>query len=708
MNIKALVKEMTVEEKVAQLCSLMAGDLMEDGEFSRRKMKSRLKHGIGFLASITRDLPPREGVQALNFVQEFLVEKTRLGIPAICHEECLHGVMASGSTVFPQAIGMAAGWNPGLLKRVAAAIGKEAKAWGFTLALSPVLDIGRDPRCGRIEETFGEDTLLVTRMALTFIRALQSKGVGCTPKHFVANFVGDGGRDSHDIHFSERELREVYFPPYEKCIKKGKAVALMPAYNSVNGVPVSCNPWLLKDVLRKEWGFEGIAGSDYWAIDNLQKSHGVAKDKAECAKLALEGGMDVEWPNSSCYPTLVRQVKQGRVSCRRLDEAVERVLRLKKRQGVFSNWKGDESRALSLTNCKAHRSLALEAAHQSVVLLKNTGILPLGPKRGTIAVIGPNANQIRTGGYSSQGSEIVTPLKGLISRYGKNRILFTPGCGNHKGTTAGIHKAARIAAQADAVILCVGNWSGGFWKNNPHTEGEGRDRSDLRLPGPQEELLDAVVKANRRTIVVLIGGSAVVMDGWVDRVPAILEMWYPGCEGGTALAEILSGDKNPGGKLPITFPRRNGQLPLYYNMKPSGRKYDYNDLRGDQAQFPFGHGLSYTRFDYASLNAKQIGKSGMLVSATITNSGKRDGDEVVQLYIRDLHASMTRPVKELKGFERIHLKAGQKQRVEFKLSRKDLSFLGTKMEMVFEPGELEVMIGSSSEDIRLRKIVSIG
>lgn len=706
MRIAELIRKMTVEEKVMQLCSLMDRELLQDGKLSRARMKKHLSKGIGFVASLTRDFEPGDGADVLNEAQRFLVENTRLGIPAVMHEECLHGNMSRGATVFPQSIGMAASWDPEFYTRVARAIAEEARARGFTLALSPTINIARDPRCGRTEETYGEDPLLTTRMALAFVKTMQANGVGCTPKHFVANFVGDGGRDSHDVHFSERELREVYFPAFEAVVRKAKATAIMPAYNTLNGEPCSSHEWLLIDVLRKEWGFEGVTGSDYWAIDNMARSQFVARDAAECARKALLGGMDVEWPNSSTYPELIQQVKSGAVPVKALDRSVERVLRLKERMGVLRNPYADRLRAIRLANCAKHRTLAREAAARSMVLLKNQGLLPLSRRIRKLAVIGPNAAAIRTGGYSSTGAKVVTPLKGLQALLGKDRVVYARGCTNTGGTRAGIAAAATIAKRADAAVVFMGNWSGGSWVRKPHSEGEGRDRSNLALPGMQEQLVAAVSAANRNTAVVLIGGSAVTMERWLGEVRAVLEAWYPGGEGGTAIAETLFGNRNPGGKLPLTFPIREGQLPCYYNLKPTGRHFDYLDLRGAQAQFPFGHGLSYTSFEYRSLRITKTA-GGVKVACTVKNTGRRAGDEVVQVYVHDKYSSLTRPLKELKGFERISLDPSESVRITIALTRKDLSFLNDRMKWAFEPGEFEIMVGSSSTDIRLQRTATL-
>lgn len=711
INIKKILKQLSLEEKVAQLCSVMDHQLLENGELTEKRLKKFLPHGIGFLTSISRHIPREKAVKINNAVQKYLMQKTRPGLPAISLEECLHGCMITKSTVFPQAIGMAATWDLELFSHVAEAIGKETRALGITLALTPVLDVARDVRAGRTEETYGEDTWMVGRFGVAFIKAMQAQGVACTPKHFAANFVAEGGRDSFDVPFSERELREVYFPPYKAAIDEADAQAFMPSYNSINGRPDACNSWLLIDVLRDEWGFKGITGSDYWSIDGIQTRQFLARDRAEAARLALVNGMDVEWPNGTCYRSLVQEVRKGRIPMKVLNRSVERVLRLKQRQGLFENPFGDEAAADRYSGFRVHRQLALETARSSFVLLKNKSILPLSKQNKKIALIGPNAAEIRTGGYSSRGSHIVTPLEGLRKRLGKN-LIFERGCGNgnDKEKPPQIKKAVAAARKADLVIMCMGNNAGGGWVQGAFTEGESNDRSDLRLMGYQEELINEVCKVNKNVIVVLLTGSAVIMYDWLDKVKAVMVAWYPGCEGGTALAEVLFGDAQPGGRLPITFPKKNGQLPLYYNPKPTGRVYDYVDLRGTQARFPFGHGLTYTKFDYSRLKVKKQSKNKskpfLDITCRVKNTGRRAGPEVVQLYIHHKYSTLTRPLKQLKGFQKILLNPNKGENINFRLYKKDLEYLGPKLKPIFEGGDYEVMVGRSSGDIRLSETVS--
>lgn len=697
-KVKNLIERMTVEEKVYQMCAILSSDtILENGRFSPVKAKKSMGKGIGQISACLRDLPPGEGAKLANQIQKFAVKETRLGIPVIIHDECIHGCMARGSTSFPQSIGLASTWNPELVKKIAVSIGKETKTRGIAQCLSPTINITRDPRCGRTEETYGEDPWLTSRMAVSFISGVQSEGVAATPKHLAANFVGDGGRDSDDIHFSERILREIYFPAFEASIKEAGALSVMPAYNSLDGIPCSCNRWLLTDILRKEWGFKGIFVSDYGAVDFIYSKHSVAETKGEAAKKAVEAGMDIELPGINCFKELIKVVKEGKMSIEVIDAAVSRILQLKFQLGLFDNPYVDANVAVSISDCKEHRRLALKAACESIVLLKNSkNVLPLGHVK-SIAVIGPNADEIRLGGYSTSGTRVVTPLEGIKNRVSRNtEVYFAEGCKVNDGSRAGFKEAISTAEKSDVAVLVMGNLP---MYEDGGTEGESADRCNLDLPGVQEELIREVCNAGKPVVVVLISGSAVTMSRWVDEADALLEAWYPGEEGGNAIADVLFGRYNPAGRLPLTFPKTTGQLPLYYNHKPTGRVYDYVDMRGEQPLFPFGFGLSYTKFRYSNLKIKpgKIAPNGKVkVFIRVENIGKCKGDEVVQLYLRDVVSSVSRPVKELKRFKRITLSAGKKKTVEFALTERDLSFLDRHLEPVVEPGTFEVMVGGSS------------
>jgi len=662
-----------------------------------RELLEKEKHGIGMLTVITRSFSPKESAELANKIQKFALEETRLGIPVMIHDECLHGCMAKGSTIFPQSIALASTWNPSLMEEIAIAIGKETRARGIHQCLSPTINIARDPRCGRTEETYGEDPYLASVMAVSFVKGVQSQKVVCTPKHFVANFVGDGGRDSNVIHFSERILREIYFPAFRACVQKANALSIMAAYNSLDGIPCSCNKWLLSDVLREEWGFKGFVVSDYNSVLHIYTKHKVAETKAEAAKKAIETGLDMELPETDCYEELLDLVKKGKLSEKVIDEAVRRIFRVKFWLGLFENPYVDPEYAEKICDCEEHRKLALKAAREAIVLLKNDGVLPLSKDLRSIAVIGPNADKIRLGGYSGYGVKVVTPLEGIKNKVSKDtKVHFAEGCKVTGSSREGFEEAVKIAKRSDVAVLFVGN--------SEETEGEGRDRCNLDLPGVQEDLIKNICDTGTPVVVVLINGSAITMTKWLNDVQAVVEAWYLGEEGGNAIADVLFGDYNPGGKLPITFPKTVGQLPLYYNYKPTGRIYDYVDLRGKQPLFPFGHGLSYTEFEYSNLkiHPEKISPKGKVnISVDVKNIGKYKGDEVVQLYIHDAVATIAKPVKELKGFKRITLEPGEKETVNFTLTSEDLASYDVNMNLVVEPGVFEVMVGSSSEDIRL-------
>ncbi|MCD6385243.1 glycoside hydrolase family 3 C-terminal domain-containing protein, partial [Candidatus Sumerlaeota bacterium] len=652
---------MSLEEKIEAVKNLSAEKIMR-------------KIGWGGMAILLRDLPPEDAAEKSNEIQHTALEKTRSGIPVLIHDEGLHGLLCNGATSFPQAIGMASSWAPELVEQVAQIIGKEAKARGIRQLLSPTVNIARDVRAGRTEETYGEDPYLTSRMAVAFVRGLQSQKVVATPKHFVANFVGDGGRDSNAIHFSERLLREIYLPAFEASVKESDAWSIMSAYNSYDGVPCSCHRWLLTDVLRKEWKFRGFVVSDYGSVLGIMEKHNVAKTKAEAGIKALEAGLDMELPSPDCFGReFLKAAKSGRVSKKAIDRAVSSILRVKFLLGLFDEPYVDPTYAAEISDCPEHRAIALKMARESIVLLKNDGnLLPLSPKLKSIAVIGPNADEIRLGGYSwahYTKDKIVTPLQGIRNKVSeRTRVRFAEGCKVCDTSRDGFQEAIKIARVSEVAVLCMGN--------SDETEGEGKDRANLDLPGVQEELIKAVADTGVPVVVVLINGSAITMLNWIDKVSAILEAWYPGEEGGTAIADVLFGDYTPGGKLPITFPRSVGQLPLYYNHLPTGRGYDYVDMSGTPL-FPFGYGLSYTTFEYSNLriSPKKISTRGSVtISVDVTNTGSYKGDEVVQLYIHDVVASVARPVKELKGFKRITLEPAETKKVTFTLRAQQLGF----------------------------------
>jgi len=716
--VRELLEKMTLEEKVAQLESIPVGKLLTDGKFDIEKARELLKHGIGQITRIAgwSGLPPKEAAQIANEIQRFLVEETRLGIPAIVHEECLSGLMAKGATTFPQAINLASTFDPDLVKEMTTAIRKEMRAVGAHQGLSPVLDVLRDPRWGRTEETFGEDHYLVACMAVAYISGLQGddlrQGVIATAKHFAAHGWPEGGRNCAPVHLGPREFREIFLFPFEAAVRVARVQSIMNAYHDLDGIPCAASRELLTDILRGEWGFDGIVVSDYAAVHMLFNVHHVAANEKDAACQALYAGIDIELPDIQCYNRLVEAVREGLISEALVDEAVRRVLTVKDRLGLFDNPFVDPDLAPSLFDCPEHRQLARLVAQKSIVLLKNEGnLLPLRKDLSSIAVIGPNANDPRNmlGDYaymahmnlSEPPIPIVTVLEGIKAKVSPNtKVLYAKGCEVFGGTTEGIPEAVEVAKQAEVVVLVVGDRSGLFGRG---TVGEGCDRTDLSLPGHQEELVRAIVETGKPIVLVLINGRPVTLGDLIDKIPAIVEAWFPGEEGGNAVADVLFGDVNPGGKLPVTFPRAVGQIPLHYNRAQiSHRDYMFMPAK---PQFPFGHGLSYTQFEYSDLtiSPEKISPAGTVaISVTVKNVGEREGDEVVQLYVRDVVASRVRPVKELKGFKRITLKPGEAKRVTFYLSADQLAFYDRAMRFVVEPGTIEVMVGSSSEDIRLR------
>ncbi len=728
-KVKDLISKMTLEEKVAQLGAIQATNFIEDGKLLKDKMKELLKNGIGQITRLAggRDRDPEKVAEFANEIQRFLIEETRLGIPAIIHEECLSGFMAKSSTTFPQAIGLASTFDPELIEKVSSVIRKEMRAEGVHQGLAPVLDIPRDPRWGRTEETFGEDPYLVSRMASSYVKGLQGEnikdGIIATVKHFTAYGISEGGRNLGPARVSERELREVFLFPFEVAIREAGSLSLMNAYHEIDGIPCACSKFLLTKILREEWGFKGYVVSDYSAIDMLNHFHKVAKDYKEASIKALEAGIDIELPNIKCYgEPLLEAVKEGLISEEVINNAVARVLRVKFMLGFFDEKPYvDPKKVYSILNHPEHRKLALEAAKKSIVLLKNDGILPLRKDLNTIAVIGPNANSKLNlhGDYSFSvhipvvselfeggkfepevAVETISILEGIKNKVSSNtKVLYAKGCDLTGESEEGFKEAIEIAKQSDVVIAVMGENSGLFKKS---LSGEGSDRSDLNLPGIQEKLLKILYELGKPMVLILVNGRPLSI-GWArDNLNAILEAWYPGEEGGNAVAEILFGDYNPSGKLPISFPKDVGQIPVYYNRKPSAFS-EYLNM-DTKPLFPFGHGLSYTNFEYSNLaiTPEKVSPNGFIdISFNLKNIGERDGEEVVQLYIHDEWATVERPIKELKGFKRIYLKPGEERKITFRLYPEQLAFYDEFMRFVVEAGTFEVFIGSSSEDIRL-------
>jgi len=737
-RVADLLSRMTLEEKIAQLTCLWERRPQVEpqknfdtdrGDFSPEKAAEVMKHGIGQIARQREQKDPRQGATFANAVQKWLIENTRLGIPAILHDEILHGHMAKGSTSFPQPIALATTWDPEFIAKVFTAGALETRARGSHQVLGPNLDLGREPRWGRTEETYGEDPYLTSRMAVAIVKALQGPGPGidqnhviATAKHFAAHGQPESGTNIGPANISERVIREYFLPSFKAAVTEGGIMSVMPSYNEIDGVPSHANKWLLQKVLREEWGFNGHVVSDYYAIPQLMDLHRIASDKPATAKLAIEAGVDTELPDRDAFPALLQLVQDGQVSIATIDRAVARNLRAKFLLGLFENPYVDVERAARVTNSIEHRALAAEAARRSITLLKNqNNLLPLDRNTlKSIAVIGPNAAGVHLGGYSDDPGRGVSVLQGIKDKVGeKINVLYAEGCkitkegGNWFADSAQladpaedqklIDEAVQVAKTADVALLVLGG--------NEDTNKEGwadthlGDRDSLELIGRQNDLVRAILGAGKPTIVVLINSGPLSINYIAENVPAILEGFYLGQETGVGVADVLFGDYNPAGKLTISFPRSVGQLPLYYNRKPTARRGYL--FANKEPLFPFGFGLSYTTFAYSDLklDPAKIGVNGKTkVSVTVTNTGKRAGDEIVQLYIRDLVSSVTRPVMELKDFKRISLAAGESKTVEFVITPDKLSFLDLNMKNVVEPGGFDIMVGTSSVKYETAKL----
>jgi len=736
-----LLSRMDLDEKLAQIGSYWIYELQSKGELDLQKISCLLQHGIG---QITRPagastLDPASTAKAVNRLQKFLIENTRLGIPAIVHEECCSGAMVLGGTAFPQMIGLASTFQPELAEQMTAVIRAQLLAIGARQGLAPVLDVARDPRWGRIEETFGEDATLVSHFGMAYVRGLQGKnlsqGVMATAKHFIGHSFSQGGLNCGPVHLGRNDLYNVYLAPFQAAIRDAGLASIMNAYPELDGEVVAASHRILTDLLRGALGFTGVVVSDYRAIDMIHSYHFAAADKATAACMALEAGIDVELPTVSCYGgELKGALAAGKIDLATVDMAVRRHLQKKFELGLFEQPYVDEGSVIELFETQAQRELARKIARQSIVLLKNDGLLPFKKTVGVLAVIGPNAHngrnqlgdysyaagidlvaqrapenlqfvEIDEGALATHDIRIITLLEGIQAAVSPaTKVLYSRGCDNLDEDASGLDEAVNTASQADAVILVLGDRSGLL---PSCTCGETRDSVDLHLPGCQEELAKAVIATGKPVAVVLVNGRPFAMSWLAEHANAILEAWLPGEEGGTAAAEMLFGDANPGGKLPVTFPRHVGQIPIFYDHKPSGMKSNwYVDYVSELVTplYPFGHGLSYTTFGYSGLviHKKQatLGES-VDISLKVKNSGDSAGDEVVQLYVRQEFASTPRPVKELKGYVRLALQPGESKSVIFHLPVDQLAFYDTNLDLVLEPGRILVMLGSSSEDIRL-------
>jgi len=696
-RVEDLLRRMTLEEKIGQMCQYSG--------FSR-ELEDLVKRGlVGSLLNVV-------GVEEVNRVQEIAVKESRLGIPLLLGLDVIHGY----KTIFPIPLALASTWDPEVVRRAAEIAAREAAAEGIRWTFAPMVDIARDPRWGRIAEGFGEDPYLASVMAWAAVKGFQGDDLSspdtilACAKHYVAYGAAEGGRDYNTVDISERTLREVYLPPFKAAVAAGVGT-IMSAFNDLNGVPATANEYTLTTILRGEWGFQGFVVSDWNAIGELVV-HGIAADGAEAAKLAVTAGVDMDMQGDVYRKHLLRLVREGVVPEERIDEAVRRILTLKFRLGLFENPYADPERARRVVKCREHLEYALEAARKAIVLVKNDGVLPLRKDLRRLAVIGPLADdrEAPLGCWHCLGDprDVVTVLEGIRRRVSPGtEVLYARGCDILSEDRSGFKEAVKAAEKADAVVLVVGE--------SADMSGEAASRAYLDLPGVQEELVREVWSAVRGrgipVVEVVMAGRPLAIKWSAEHIPAILIAWHLGVRAGDAIADVLFGDYNPGGRLPVTFPRSVGQVPIYYSHKRTGRppsperytsKYIDEDYR---PLFPFGHGLSYTRFEYRDLRVEpeRVEPGDVVtISFTLINVGDREGDEVAQLYVRDVVASVTRPVKELKGFKRVHLMPGERCRITFKMPTQLLAFYGRDMRPIIEAGEYEVMIGSSSEDIRLK------
>jgi beta-glucosidase len=733
-RVKDLLARMTIEEKVWQLMGLWNGGVEDfNDEFLNDPEKMKATFGKGANSVHPAFWPLKETVVQRNKIQKYCVEKTRLGIPVIFVDEGQHGMMRRDATAFPQAIGLACSWDPDLFEKVYSSIAKEMRSRGTHHALTPVIDVCREPRWGRVEETYGEDPYLNGMLSCAAVKGLQGSSdgtivpghVAATLKHFAGHGQSEGGQNQGPANYSLRVLLDYHMPPFKMCIDNVKPASVMPSYNEVDGVPSHANKWLLNDLLRKEWAFKGMVVSDYYGVDQLFNKHCVAEDIKEAAKTGFNSGVQFEFPQANCYKYLPELLKEGKIRLADINKAVSQVLELKFRLELFENPYVDLKSAVKVSKDPATEKLALKAAHESIVLLKNDGILPLPKnKYKKIAVIGPCARDVFFGGYAGEPYKKISLYEGIKKKVGsKSEILFAQGCRLTTNATIPffnwkhdeikfpsreenlklIKQAVETAKKAEIVILAIGE--------NEHLCREAwakthiGDNMTLDLFGQQNELVEAIVALGKPVVVYLMNGRPLSINYIAQKVPAIIEGWYMGQETGTAAADIIFGDVNPSGKLTITVPKSAGQLPMYYNFKPSAQINEY--LSQDNLPlFYFGYGLSYSGFRYKNLHldkGKIRANGSVKVKVEVTNTGKLAGDEIVQMYIRDKVSSVTRPVKELKGFKRIFLKPKETKIVTLDIKPEHLAFHNIEMKYIVEPGEFEIMVGSSSRDGDLLK-----
>ena len=744
IRLSDLLSRMTLEEKVGQLLCPLGWEMYEihgsevhpSGKF-KQLIKER---NAGMLwatyradpwtkKTLANGLNPELAAKAGNALQKYVMENTRLGIPMFLAEEAPHGHMAIGATVFPTGIGMAATWSPELVKEVGQVIAKEIRSQGGHISYGPVLDLTRDPRWSRVEETFGEDPVLSGILGASMVDGLgggnlsQKYATIATLKHFLAYAVPEGGQNGNYASVGIRDLHQNFLPPFRKAIDAG-ALSVMTSYNSIDGIPCTSNHYLLTQLLRNEWKFRGFVVSDLYSIEGIHESHFVALTKENAAIQSVTAGVDVDL-GGDAYTNLCHAVQSGQMDKTVIDTAVCRVLRMKFEMGLFEHPYVDPKIAAKTVRRKEHIELARKIAQSSITLLKNeNSILPLSKTINKVAVIGPNADNRYNmlGDYTApqEDSNVKTVLDGILTKLSPSRVEYVRGCAIRDTTVNEIEQAIEAARRSEVVIVVVGGSSARDFKTSYKETGaavaeegsvsdmecgEGFDRASLSLLGRQQELLESLQKTGKPLIVVYIEGRPLEKNWASEYADALLTAYYPGQEGGNAIADVLFGDYNPSGRLPISVPRSVGQIPVYYNKK-APRNHDYVEVSSSPL-YSFGYGMSYTTFEYSDLQVVQKSARCFEVSFKVKNTGKYDGEEVSQLYMRDEYASVVQPMKQLKHFERFHLKKGEEKKVTFVLTEEDFFLVNYTLKKVVESGTFQVMIGSSSDDIRLEKSISV-
>lgn len=744
VRLSDLLSRMTLEEKVGQLLCPLGWEMYEihgnevcpSGKF-KQLIKER---NVGMLwatyradpwtkKTLANGLNPEMAAKAGNALQKYVMENTRLGIPMFLAEEAPHGHMAIGATVFPTGIGMAATWSPELVKEVGQVIAKEIRSQGGHISYGPVLDLTRDPRWSRVEETFGEDPVLSGTLGASMVDGLgggnlsQKYATIATLKHFLAYAVPEGGQNGNYASVGIRDLHQNFLPPFRKAIDAG-ALSVMTSYNSIDGIPCTSNHYLLTQLLRNEWKFRGFVVSDLYSIEGIHESHFVAPTKENAAIQSVMAGVDVDL-GGDAYTNLCHAVQSGQMDKAVIDTAVCRVLRMKFEMGLFEHPYVDPKIAAKTVRRKEHIELARKIAQSSITLLKNeNSILPLSKMINKVAVIGPNADNRYNmlGDYTvpQEDSNVKTVLDGIITKLSPSRVEYVRGCAIRDTTVNEIEQAIEAARRSEVVIVVVGGSSARDFKTSYKETGaavaeegsvsdmecgEGFDRASLSLLGRQQELLESLQKTGKPLIVVYIEGRPLEKNWASEYADALLTAYYPGQEGGNAIADVLFGDYNPSGRLPISVPRSVGQIPVYYNQK-APRNHDYVEVSSSPL-YSFGYGMSYTTFEYSDLQVVQKSARCFEVSFKVKNTGKYDGEEVSQLYMRDEYASVVQPMKQLKHFERFHLKKGEEKKVTFVLTEEDFFLVNYTLKKVVESGNFHLMIGAASNDIRLQNVILV-